>query len=325
MAEKRASAAPRRLALDFASNDYPFFGAVMSGRHQAHGLDIRWRHVDPPDKLFRQVLRSPRYDVTELSLSSYTMMRERGWRAYRALPIFPSRRFRHSSVFVKADSRLVSGEQLEGRRVGVPDFHMTAAVWVRGLLREDFGVRPEAVRWFTGRAERVRLPREVADKVEYVGKEARLFDWLLEGRLDAVIYAHLTHPPVPAGSVRRLFPDAAEREREYYRKHGVIPIMHLIALKEEHLAKGPGIARRLERVLRKEKESFYRRLEQVRWSGVLPWFSEYVESAAAVLGADPWPHGIEANRKALDKFLDYSLSQGLIARRPDLHELFIDV
>ena len=107
--------------------------------------------MDPPNKLFRQVLKSPRYDVTELSLSSYTMMREQGWRAYKAFPIFTSRRFRHSALFVRKGSRLVSGEQLKGKRVGVPDFHMTAAVWIRGILQEDYGVRPEDIRWFTGR------------------------------------------------------------------------------------------------------------------------------------------------------------------------------
>ncbi len=325
MAEKKATLGPGRITLDLASNYYPFFGSLMSGRHQAYGLDLRWHYVDPPNKLFRQVLKSPRYDVTELSLSSYTMMREQGWRAYKAFPIFTSRRFRHSAVFVRAGSRLVSGEQLKGRRVGVPDFHMTAAVWIRGILQEEFGVKPEDIRWFTGRVERVKLPRAVADKVDYVGKEARLFDWLLEEKLDAVIYAHLTTPPVPQGSVRRLFPDAVEQEKAYFRKHGVIPIMHLMALKEKHLENGLGIARKVERALRKEKESFFKRLEMVSSAGVLPWFSEYVESTAGILGRDPWPHGIEANRKGLEKFLDYSMEQGLISRRPDLGELFIDV
>ena len=325
MAENHVIPGPGPIALDVASNYYPFFGSLMNGRHQAYGLDMRWHYVDPPNKLFRQVLKSPRYDVTELSLSSYAMMREQGWRAYKAFPIFTSRRFRHSALFVRSGSKLVSGEQLKGRRVGVPDFHMTAAVWIRGILEEEFGVKPEDIRWFTGRVERVKLPPAVADKVVYVGKEARLFDWLLEKKLDAVIYAHLTTPPVPDGSVRCLFPDAVEQEKAYFQKHGVIPIMHLMALKEKHLEKGLGIARKVERVLRKEKESFFKRLDMVSSAGVLPWFSEYVDSTAEVLGRDPWPHGIEANRKGLEKFLDYSMAQGLISRRPDLRELFIDV
>lgn len=325
MAEKQPTPAPHPIPITLASNDYPFFGALTSGRHQAYGLDIRWHYVDPPNKLFRRVLKSPRYDVTELSLSSYTMMREQGWRAYKALPIFTSRRFRHSALFVRKGSRLVSGEQLKGKRVGVPDYHMTAAVWIRGILEEDYGVRPEDIRWVTGRVERVRLPRELAGKVENAGGEARLFDWLLEKKLDAVIYAHLTKPPVPDGTLRCLFPNTVEREKEYFRKHGVIPLMHLMAIREKHLEKGLGTARKVERMLRKEKEAFLTRLERVSTAGVLPWFFEYVNGTAQVLGTDPWPHGLDANRKGLDKFLDYSMAQGLISRRPDLRELFINV
>lgn len=314
--------------LDFASNYYPFFGNIMNGHHEASGLDIRWHYVDPPNKLFRQVIRSPRYDITELSLSSYTMLREQGWRSYKALPIFTSRRFRHSAIFVRSDSKLVSGEQLAGKRVGVPDFHMTAAVWIRGILKEDFGVNTQDIQWFTGRVERVNLPPEIAASVQPVGKEARLFDWLLEKKLDAVIYAHLSTPPIAAGKdapVRCLFPDPAQTEREYFQNHGVIPIMHLLALKEQHLEKGLGIAKRIERVLRKEKKKFYDKLELVSSAGVLPWFANYIKDTTNVLGPDPWPHGIEANSKGLNKFLDYSLEQGLIRRRPGLRELFLDV
>jgi len=316
------------VTLDFASNYYPFFGEIMNGRYEARGIDIRWHYVDPPNKLFRQVIRVPRYDITELSLSSYSMLREQGWRSYKAFPIFTSRRFRHSAIFVRADSKLVSGEQLAGKRVGVPDFHMTAAVWIRGILEEDFGVRTQDIQWFTGRVERVKLPRQIASRVEPLGKEARLFDGLLEKKLDAVIYAHLSTPPVAAGRnapVRCLFPDPVQAERQYFQKHGVIPIMHLLALKEQHLQKGLGLAKRIERILRKEKESFYKQLELVSSAGVIPWFANYVENTASVIGRDPWPHGIEANGKSLHKFLDYSMEQGLINRRPQLRELFLNI
>lgn len=316
------------ITLDLASNYYPFFGEIMNGRCEASGIDIRWHYVDPPNKLFRQVIRSPRYDITELSLSSYSMLREQGWRSYKAFPIFTSRRFRHSAIFVRSDSKLVSGEQLAGKRVGVPDFHMTAAVWIRGILKEDFGVSTQDIQWFTGRVERVKLPRAIAAKVEPVGKEAKLFDWLLENKLDAVIYAHLSTPRIAAGQnapVRCLFPDPVATEKQYFHKHGVIPIMHLLALKEQHLANGLGLAKRIERILRKQKKAFYEKLDLVSSAGVLPWFANYVEDTAGVIGQDPWPHGIEANSKGLNKFLDYSLEQGLISRRPPLQELFLNV
>jgi len=126
---------------------YPYFGKLMDGSYTAHDLELTWTYVTPPDKLFRQVIESSAYDVAEMSMSGYTMLRSKGWREYIALPIFTSRRFRHSALFVRADSDIISGAQLAGKKVGLPEYHMTAAVWVRGFLEEDFGVKPGDVQW----------------------------------------------------------------------------------------------------------------------------------------------------------------------------------
>ncbi|MFQ5851194.1 MAG: ABC transporter substrate-binding protein, partial [Candidatus Binatia bacterium] len=142
------------LTLDFASIYYPYFGRLLDGRYESEGIELLWHYVYPPDTLFRQVIESASYDLAEMSLSAYTMLRQQGWDKYIGLPIFTSRRFRHSALFVKTESDMVSGEQLVGKRVGVPEYHMTAAVWVRGILQEDFGVHPNDVQWFTGGAER---------------------------------------------------------------------------------------------------------------------------------------------------------------------------
>ena len=328
---QRRSEKPRRpgpAVLHFASNDYPFFGDITRGDYEGHGLRLRWHYVDPPNKLFRQVIRSPRYDITELSLSSYTLLREQGWRLYRALPIFTSRRFRHSGLFVRSDSKIVSGEQLAGKRVGVPDYHMTAAVWIRGFLKDDFGVRPEDIRWVTGRKERVKLPSKVASMIRSVGKEENFFDLLVAKKLDAVIYAHLNRPPMAErknAPVRTLFPDPVREEKDYFLDHKVFPIMHLLALKEEHLERGTVMARRLEKVLSLEKKRFYEKVGRISSAGILPWFDRYIEETKAVLGGDPWPHGIKANARALNKFLDYAVDQSLLAKRPRLRDLFVDL
>ena len=129
-------------------------------------------------------------------MSGYTMLRDKGWREYIALPIFTSRRFRHSALFVRTESEIVSGEQLAGKKVGLPEYHMTAAVWVRGMLEQDFGVKPEAVQWFTGgaerpgRVERVELPSKIAARITRIPADETLFNMLLDGRLDAVMCAH---------------------------------------------------------------------------------------------------------------------------------------
>ena len=142
------------MQLDMATIYYPYFGKLLDGTYASHDLQLTWHYVTPPDKLFRQVIESSAYDVAEMSMSGYTMLRDKGWREYVALPIFTSRRFRHSALFVRTESEIVSGEQLAGKKVGLPEYHMTAAVWVRGMLEEDFGVKPESVQWFTGGAER---------------------------------------------------------------------------------------------------------------------------------------------------------------------------
>src|SRR5262245_61645996 len=187
---------------------YPYFGRLLDGSYIAHDLRLTWQYVTPPDKLFRQVIESSSYDLAEMSMSGYTMLRDKGWREYVALPIFTSRRFRHSALFVRTESEILSGEQLSGKRVGLPEYHMTAAVWVRGMLEEDFGVKPEAVQWFTGgaerpgRVERVELPSQIAARITRIPADETLFNMLLDRRLEAVMYAHtpaLAHERHPRG------------------------------------------------------------------------------------------------------------------------------
>lgn len=227
------------MQLDMATIYYPYFGKLLDGSYASHDLRLTWHYVTPPDKLFRQVIESSMYDVAEMSMSGYTMLRSKGWREYIALPIFTSRRFGHSALFVKSDSDIVSGEQLAAKRVGLPEYHMTAAVWVRGFLEEDFGVKPGDVQWFTGgaerpgREERVPLPKEIAARVTPIPANETLFNMLLDGRLDAVMCAH--KPAVARekdARVRQLFPNCPQVERDYYRKHGVFPIMHTLVLRQ---------------------------------------------------------------------------------------------
>jgi 4,5-dihydroxyphthalate decarboxylase len=239
---------------------YPYFGKLLDGSYTAHDVELSWQYVTPPDKLFRQVIESSAHDVAEMSMSGYTMLRDKGWREYKALPIFTSRRFRHSALFVRSDSAIVSGEQLAGKKVGLPEYHMTAAVWVRGLLDEDYGVKPEQIRWFTGgaekpgRKERVELPPEIAARITPIPADETLFNMLADGRLDAVMCAHKPAVAHGAGArIRSLFPNPPQVERDYYRRHGVFPIMHTVVVRESLLASDPAIARRIHLILEELK------------------------------------------------------------------------
>jgi len=318
--------------IDFATIYYPWLGKLLDGNYVVDGLELVWHYVSPPDAIFRQVIEGTTYDLSEMSLSSYTMLRERGWDKYRALSIFPSRRFRQSALYVRTESDIVSGEQLAGKRVGLPEYHMTAAVWIRGILEEDFGVHPSDVQWFTGgaehpgRVERVELPPEIKARIRAIGPTETLFDLLLDGHLDAVFCAH--EPELARKSrspIRELFPNCREVEKEYYRKHGIFPIMHTLVLKEEYLRQGNDLAHKIHRALQGLKEKFYKKVAIMRKSPVFPWIDDYVAEITALMGEDPWPHGIEKNARTLNKFFDYSYSQGLIQRKPPLKELFIDL
>jgi 4,5-dihydroxyphthalate decarboxylase len=320
------------LQLNMATIYYPYFGKLLGGSHTAHDVQLTWNYVTPPDKLFRQVIESSSYDVAEMSMSGYTMLRDKGWREYKALPIFTSRRFRHSALFVRSESDIVSGEQLAEKKVGLPEYHMTAAVWVRGMLEEDYGVKPESVEWFTGgaekpgRKERVALPEKIAARITHISADETLFDMLLDGRLDAVMCAH--KPAVargPDAPIRQLFPNCSEVEKNYYRQYGIFPIMHTLVLRESLLVKEPDIAQRIHLTLQELKNDFYEKVDILRHHPVFPWLEDYIEEVEDIMGKDPWVHGIAENSPALKKFLDFSYSQGLLSKNPRLDELFVDL
>jgi 4,5-dihydroxyphthalate decarboxylase len=209
---------------------------------------------------------------------------------------------------------------------------MTAAVWVRGMLAEDYGVRPEDVHWFTGgaerpgRKERIELPAEIARRITPIQQHETLFSLLLEGRLDAVMCAHKPEVARGAGApVRPLFPNCREVEQNYYRKHGVFPIMHTLVVRQSLLEKEPGLARRIHLILDELKNDFYSKVAILRHHPVFPWLEDYIDEVEELMGKDPWIHGIAENATALNKFLDFSRSQGLLRKRPRLEDLFLDV
>jgi 4,5-dihydroxyphthalate decarboxylase len=199
-------------------------------------------------------------------------------------------------------------------------------------LKDDFDVDPREITWFTGgvdepgRRERLELPASMGVKVSPIGEGETLFGLLADGRLDAALApnlpAMLKQDPAP---IRRLFPDSVEIERAYYRKHGVFPIMHTIVLRKDvHQAK-PEIAARIFAIFKAAKEEFYRKVALVDRTYVFPWLYDYLNELRAVLGDDPFPYGLERNRKNIEKYLDHAVEQSLISARPKLSELFLEL
>jgi 4,5-dihydroxyphthalate decarboxylase len=311
---------------------YPFLGGLLQSSYTAQGLTFHSRQIYPPFKLFGELVDSSPYELAEMSLSTYTLLRQKGWANYIALPIFTSRCFRHASLWVRADSDIVNGGQLKGRKVGIPEYHMTAAVWVRGFLKDDFGVEPRDITWFTGgvdepgRRERLELPEELGVNVTPINDGETLFGLLAEGRVDAALApnlpALLKQKPPP---IRRLFPNCPEVEKAYYRKHGIFPIMHTIVLRKDVYQKDPEIAARIYQVFKQAKEEFYSNVHSVDRTYVFPWLYNYLGDLREVLGDDPFPYGLERNRKNIEKYFDHAVEQSLIATRPKLKDLFLDL
>jgi 4,5-dihydroxyphthalate decarboxylase len=272
---------------------------------------------------FAKMLRSQEYDISEMSLSSYLIARDRGIPII-AIPVFPHRRFRHSFIFVRSNGDVAKPEDLIGKRVGIPVYQATALVWIRGILSEEYEVKPEHIKWFFDRKSEplpLSLPPNISiQSTNGVSKET-LF---LEDKLDALFDADI--PRIFAEGnpkIRRLFPDYRSVELDYYKRTGIFPIMHTIVLTEQLVRQHPWIPLSVWRAFVEAKRKSYNRMEDARLSNLV-WPHVYWEEEKKIFGPDPFPYSIEKNRKALDKLISYSLQQGLIKKEPKLEHLFVE-
>ena len=265
-----------------------------------------------------------------MSLSSYCIARAGGDERYAGLPVFLSRSFRHASVYVHDGAGVRQPRDLEGRRVGVPEYQVTAAVWARGMLQHDHDVDLDAITWVTGgleqpgRVERqpLKLPPRV--RIDPLPDGDTLSSALLRGDIDALIAPRVPSAFRPGHTdVRRLFPDYAAREVDYYRRTGLFPIMHLVVVRASLLAERPWVAGSLVKAFRAAKEqALAGLLEAPALRYTMPLLLDALERQREVFGEDPWPYGLEANRAALVEFAAYLEEQGLLERRPTPEELF---
>ena len=296
---------------------------------QVEGVDLTYLplHVE---ETFWRMLRYGEFDVAECSMSSYLMSRDRGYPKLIAIPVFPSRFFRHSFIFVNTDSGIETPKDLIGKRVGVPEYQITAAVWIRGILQHDYGVSPEKLKWFTGgvenagREEKLRPDLSSDIDIQWIGPDRTLSQMLDEGSIDALICAHIPSPFVRrSAKVKRLFANFREVEKEFYRRTKIFPIMHAIVLRGEVYEKYPWIAQSLCKAFAESKkiceESLYK-YSALKY--MLPWSYADVEEEMELFGDELWPYGLEPNRHVLETLVQYSYEQGLIKNKLDIKSLF---
>lgn len=314
--------------LTLACWDYDRVRPLMDGRVRPVGIDLTvLPHV--VEETFFRMLRRREFDASEMSMSSYVMSLTRPEPPFVAIPVFPSRFFRHSCVYVNADAGIGEPRDLIGRRVACPEFQMTAPVWIRGILAERHGVPVESVTYVTGgeehpnREEKLTLDLARDDiRIERIQPGQTLAEMLRTGEVDAL---HTARKPstFDGERVTRLFEDFVPVEKRYYQETGVFPIMHVVAIRREVYERNRWIAMNLYTAFRESQRIVYDDLrETAALKGMLPWFNAHVEEAEALMGPDFWPYGLEKNRTTLETFLRYHHEQGLSPRLVDPAEMF---
>ncbi|WP_426959132.1 ABC transporter substrate-binding protein [Muricoccus radiodurans] len=318
--------------LTLACGAYDRARPILNGRVQVEGATI----VPVPlasEQSFPRAVSRAEFDVSELSLSSHLLQVSRGQASYVALPIFISRAFRHGAIYLRAGAGIASPRDLEGRLVGIPEYQMTLGLWVRGILADDHGVDVNAIRYRTagtnkaGRKE--RLPLELPDDMDVapLAEGDTLNAALLRGELDA-IFSPTPPDAFATGDPRviRLFPDTKAAEIAFHRRTGFHPIMHVIGVRAEILARDTGLGRRLLDAFEAAKRIAIAEMDAMTRASapplMLPWHAEAWAETRAELGDDPWPYGIDANRVELEAILRWSHDQHLSRRRLTIEEVF---
>ena len=304
--------------ITIATNDYDRTRAVKDGKVGVDGCDVTYLTMLPEELFFRAV-RYAEFDVTELSFSTHMLQTQRGDAQYVGIPVFLSRVFRHSGFYIRTDRGIETGADLKGKTVGVPEYQMTAAVWQRGLLKDEFGVEPWEIAWRTGGLEETgreeRTPIHLPEKYDCrrIGPDQTLSGMLESGELDAVIC-----PPVPSclqrgvPNVGRLWPDFRAAEQDYYRRTGLFPIMHILGVKKSLVAKHPWLPANLYKAFRSAKDLAFKELEAHGALKIsLPWVCAELAETRALMGPDVWSYGVAENRADIEALIRYSAEQSL--------------
>jgi 4,5-dihydroxyphthalate decarboxylase len=312
-----------KLRLTFACGPYDRTLALRDGSVQPEGIELNYIASQPPD-IFWRMLQFNEFEISEMSLSNYATLVSTGKAPFVAIPAFPSRVFRQGYFFINTDKGIKTPADLKGKRGGVPEYTMTAAVYMRGLLQHEYGVKPSEVEWVQGRADRLgrKLPADIRLIQAPPGTE--LGELLERGEIDFIMTANnpLTFRR-GSPKVRRLFPNYPELEKDYYRRTKIYPIMHTVVIRNDVYQRDPWVALSMYTALCRAKEHAYHLLSDMGSPKVSSaWLQPLIEEEKEIIGSDWYPYGIEANRPTIEALLQYTHEHGLTDRRVKLEELF---
>jgi 4,5-dihydroxyphthalate decarboxylase len=318
------------LPITFACGLYDRMLALQTGEVKPEGIDLNFLVMDNPREIFDRMSNRLEFDACEMSSSEFVTRFAAKKLPFVALPVFASRVFRHGFIVVNR-KHVTSAKDLEGKRIGVPLYTQTAAIFVRGLMQHDLGVNLDSIEWVEGAVNEpggygnpnvVPMLKAVNRKPNTSGKS--LSDLLAAGEIHALIGSNLPNSLKRHPDVVRLFPDYRAREKDYYQRTKIFPIMHLIVIRNDVYEKNPFVATSLYDAFSKAKD---RAWEKIRYSGtlryMLPWLPDDVEEIDSLFGGDCWPYGVEPNRPTLEALVTYMVEQGLIPDKIPIEKLFV--
>ena len=321
------------VSINFACGIYDRTFPLFSGEVKPEGIDFTYRIEENPRDLFDSLSGGAAYEACELSLSEYICGLATGQCPFVAIPVFPSRVFRHSFMFINTGSGVSTPKDLEGKRIGTPLYTITAMVYMRGLLQHDYGVDLATLYWIEGEphkpghhVEAKTMPLLRPAQIEINRADKGLFKLLEDGGIDAVFSPSVIPSLGKHPAIARLFPNYRQVEMDYFRRTGIFPIMHLVAVRRDILEQHPWIARSLYKAFCTAKEIAVGKLLRKGASmQMLPWARAEAEEMRKLFGPDIWPYGIEANRPTLEAVVQYLAEQAMIARPMKIEDLFVDV
>jgi len=317
------------LSLTMALSHYDRHVPLFDGSVQAENVDLQVLEVGQSHPLkhgqdrHERMLQKGEFDICELSLSSYLIAKSRGM-PFTAIPVFPRRLFSLSQMWVNVGAGIRTPQDLVGKKVGLSTFQTTLSVLAKGDLQAEYNVPWREIDWYISKDEAVPLKPMAGVKMQLLKRGQKIGAMLEKGEIDALM---VPHPPEEAlrggGAIRRLFADPKAEEAKYFRKNGYFPIMHVVAFKDEVLNKNPWLAKSVTAAFDKAKAACVEYYDDPNWSRFV-WGRHLFEEERAAFGDDPWPHGIAKNRANLERFIGYSLDQGLMEKQLAVEDLFLE-
>lgn len=311
------------MALAHYDRHLPFFDGTV----RPEGIDLAVLEVGESIPLKHgtdrhgRMLQRGEFDICEVSLSSYLMAKSRDM-SFTAVPVFPRRLFSQSQIWVNVNAGIRAPKDLVGRKVGLNTFQTTLSVLAKGDLQSEYSVPWRDIEWYVAREETVAFTPEKDVRIHVIPRGKKIGEMLDQGEIDSIM---MPRPPEPllhgSKSITRLFANARDEELKYFRKNGFFPIMHILVFKEEILKDNPWVAGRVVKAFAQAKEICRHYYDDPNWSW-LAWGKHFMEEQQYLLGDDPWPLGVKRNRANLERFMGYSLDQGLMAKKMPVEELF---